>query len=327
MSALRLLAFVLLLPTAAFAGSGGPIAFSLDPIYLNPDDPAQMRVGRLDYLAGYELSTEDVRFGGLSGLFIDDDGATFLAITDTGRWLSGQLSHDDEGRLNGLKDTQYGTMHAQDGRRLAPDGHKSQRDAEAITRARDGAFLVSFERNHRILRFAPTGDGIDGTPTALELPEVTSGLPNNGGIEAMTLLPDGRLLMLSEDLRDGDNVVGWIVDGAAVRRILLSATGIFQPTDLAALPNGEILLLERRFSAFGGAGGRVSRITLDQLDTDAPIVSEELAVLQPPMSVDNYESLAVTPASGGGWRLYLVSDDNFNPLQRTLFLQFHWDGR
>ena len=124
MSALRLLLFLLLLPTAAAAGSGGPIAFTLDPIYLNPDDPAQVRVGRLDYLAGYELSTEDVRFGGLSSLIIDDDGATFLAITDTGRWLSGRLSHDDAGRLNGLGDTQYGTMHAQDGRGLAPKGHK-----------------------------------------------------------------------------------------------------------------------------------------------------------------------------------------------------------
>ena len=47
-----------------------------------------------------------------------------------------------------------------------------------------------------------------------------------------------------------------------------------------------------------------------------------LAELSLPLSVDNFEALAVRPDGAGGWHLFLLSDDNFNPLQRTLLLQF-----
>ena len=56
------------------------------------------------------------------------------------------------------------------------------------------------------------------------------------------------------------------------------------------------------------------------------IGDQELAQLVPPLSVDNFEGLAVHPDPAGGWLIYLLSDDNFNPLQRTLLLQFHLAG-
>jgi hypothetical protein len=34
----------------------------------------------------------------------------------------------------------------------------------------------------------------------------------------------------------------------------------------------------------------------------------------------------VAPDPGGGLYLFILSDDNQNPLQRTLLLQFHWAG-
>ena len=46
--------------------------------------------------------------------------------------------------------------------------------------------------------------------------------------------------------------------------------------------------------------------------------------MTPPMSVDNYEGVTVVPKGNGGWRLYLLSDDNFSPTQRTLLLAFDW---
>lgn len=46
--------------------------------------------------------------------------------------------------------------------------------------------------------------------------------------------------------------------------------------------------------------------------------------LAPPMTVDNFEGVAVVARPDGGWRLYLLSDDNFQPAQRTLLLAFDW---
>ena len=44
-----------------------------------------------------------------------------------------------------------------------------------------------------------------------------------------------------------------------------------------------------------------------------------LAVLRLPLSVDNFECIAVRPVPGGRY-IYLLSDNNQNPQQRTLLL-------
>ena len=56
------------------------------------------------------------------------------------------------------------------------------------------------------------------------------------------------------------------------------------------------------------------------------MIGVELARLAPPYTVDNFEGLAVFPDKRGGTIIYILSDDNFNPLQRTLLLQFRLPG-
>jgi len=43
-----------------------------------------------------------------------------------------------------------------------------------------------------------------------------------------------------------------------------------------------------------------------------------------PLTVDNYEGLAAVPQANGGFRFYLISDDNASATQRTLLLAFDW---
>ena len=50
-------------------------------------------------------------------------------------------------------------------------------------------------------------------------------------------------------------------------------------------------------------------------------VPEEIARLAPPLTVDNMEALAIR-REGGRTFIYLASDDNFSPLQRTLLMKF-----
>jgi hypothetical protein len=45
-------------------------------------------------------------------------------------------------------------------------------------------------------------------------------------------------------------------------------------------------------------------------------------MLRPPAISENFEGIAVRRAPDGGVLLYLLSDDNFTPLLRSLLLQF-----
>jgi hypothetical protein len=49
----------------------------------------------------------------------------------------------------------------------------------------------------------------------------------------------------------------------------------------------------------------------------------KLADLEAPLPMDNYEGLAVLP-DRDGVTLWLISDDNFARIQRTLLLELHW---
>ena len=47
----------------------------------------------------------------------------------------------------------------------------------------------------------------------------------------------------------------------------------------------------------------------------------ELSAIEPPLTVDNFEGLAVREEAGRTF-LYIVSDDNFSGSQRTLLMKF-----
>ena len=81
-----------------------------------------------------------------------------------------------------------------------------------------------------------------------------------------------------------------------------------------------MLILARRFSPLSGVG---AALLLAPVDLKAMTLgkSQVLAQLAPPLAVDNMEGLAVV-SQGGRTLVYLVSDDNFSPLQRTLLLKF-----
>jgi hypothetical protein len=40
--------------------------------------------------------------------------------------------------------------------------------------------------------------------------------------------------------------------------------------------------------------------------------------------VDNHEGLAALPRRDGSIRFYVLSDDNFNPAQRSLLVAYDW---
>ena len=137
------------------------------------------------------------------------------------------------------------------------------------------------------------------------------------------MLGPGRLLVVTEDLRVGaDAVAGWLIAGARAAPLAYLTRHRFKPTDFALLPSGDVLALERRYGPIAGPGARLVRIKRAAIAPGARLAGVELARLVPPLTVDNMEGLAVRATAGGATLLYLLSDDNYNPLQATLLMVF-----
>ncbi len=303
----------------------GPLVVETQEIHLNPEKPNQTNLGVLSFRGGLEITSRGVDLGGLSGLSLTKDGTGIISVTDQGDLFRATLRHDRKGRLVGLDDGRLHRLRDVDGNHLSQRPDKRDQDTEAIERLSDGSYLVSFEVRHRILRYKT----LRGKPTPFSLPPGMEDAPRNGGLEAITPLPDGRILLMTEKLRtDGKgkgDYVGWLLDreGKSLGKIYWPGFGLFRPSDLAALPNGDVLLLQRRYTVSGGAAMRLSQIPSRQIKPGSRMLDVELALLAPPLTVDGFEGLAIHPDPTGGWQVYMLSDDNFNPLQRTLLLQFH----
>ncbi len=304
---------------AAGAVAAEPLALDTARVFLNPEDPTQSRVGRLRFLGGLELSSPEPAFGGLSGLALTADGSRMIAVTDRGQWFTARLVERDDGRLIGLAEAALRPMVNHRGARLV-DGW---RDAEAVEVGPDGSIFVGFEIHHRIWRYDGGRDLATARPVTIEPPTAFRRLRSNGGIEALTVISDGRLLILSEDGRDRNgNHQGWILQPGEPAPIKLRSSGQFKPTGLARLPSGDLVVLERRFTLLGGLTARISRIPGRAVVPDALLVAEPIAELGWPLNTDNFEGIAATAAPDGGTWIYLISDDNFWMVQRTLLFKF-----
>jgi hypothetical protein len=119
-------------------------------IELDPNNPERKEFGRLTLLSAYELRSKDRRFGGLSGLTIGADGRLY-SVSDLGYWVSALMTLDSEAKLLDLTDWVIQPILSTTGAPVRNPSH----DAEALARAPDGSFIVSFEQVHRIWRYPP----------------------------------------------------------------------------------------------------------------------------------------------------------------------------
>ena len=308
---------MVLIALLAGAARAEPITIETRAVPLNSRQAGLNHVGQLEFLAGFEIESPAPDWGGFSGLLVSADGERLLAVSDYGRWFRARLDHAADGRLITIEAAALDPVLDENGR---PSTAKILADAEAL--ALDGGGVrVAFEQRHRIERFAgPSPTTAAAQPVAG--PSGLDTLPANKGIEVMTRLGGGDYLLLSEGGRDAnDDLRGWVGHEGAWSELTLVTTGDFAPVDATLLPGSDVLLLERRFSALAGPGARLSIIAADSIRPGARLAGKEIARLELPMTVDNFEAIAARP-SARGVLVYLMSDDNRSLLQRTLLLQF-----
>jgi len=310
----RLFCLFALLPLAALPACAG------EAVLLHPQRPDQTRIGALSWRGGIVLDFPEAggRFGGLSALEISTDGSEALVLSDRGRWFRLRLDYDERGSLAGAELAAEGSLLGPDGKALSG----VNADAEGMTRLADGSTIVSFEQRHRLLRYPPGEPPFARTPALVPPPPGVEAAPANEGIEAIAALPDGRMVAFAEGLRATAAMgYAWLGDGQNWTPMSWTLTRSYVPVGAAALPDGDLLVLERRFD-LGGLASRLSRIEARTLRRGAPITGTELARLEPPYISNNFEGVAVRRGPRGQSLVYLVSDDNFAPTLRTLLVMF-----
>jgi hypothetical protein len=182
---------------------------------------------------------------------------------------------------------------------------------------------VSFEHKHRIWRYGPQEEPLAGRPTAWPKPKGLDQAPDNGGLEAMVALADGRLLALTEEQENGAGMAGYLWHGDTWSPVTYRPHVAFRPTAASRLPGSDdLLVMERAFQPLSGPRVRLVRIAAGDIRPGAELRGEELARWGLPLTVDNFEALATRRGLEGETLIYLLSDDNFSLLQRTLLLMF-----
>jgi len=292
---------------------------------------SQTRFGEFEFAGGLTLNSTNRMFGGLSGIDFRPDGKSFVAISDNGYWFRGTLLRE-EGRLVGIRDAEWAPMLNSKGN---PLGAKRNADAEGLRLTTiDGreAAYVSFEQTNELRLYRADPDLALARPEPVKLSRSATGLVKNRGLETVALAPAagplaGSPVLVSErSLDKKGNHRSWIVRGPLAGAFSVVRSDDFDVTDGAFLPNGDLLLLERRVIMPFGVGMRLRRIAGDSIRpgalVDGPVVMQADMLNQ----IDNMEGLAVTTDEEGRARITLVSDDNVSILQRTLILEFIWQG-
>ena len=282
------------------------IAIEATSVPLNPQSPGQTAVGEFQYAGGLVLTSRDTnQLHGVSDLVVLDTDK-LIAVTDFGRFLEARLVFDAADRLVGVADARI-TPLRDEGGTLPSD--KSDVDAEGLAVLPGGDRVVSFERRHRILRYPARG----GVPRRVPSPEEV--FPLNAGLEALAADPEAG---------HDAYIVGAEISGSTWNcRLDVTCTKgrpVEKPIDfglvsLRRLPGDRTAYLLRSYDQVRG-----SRVVLQIVDRTT-IARMDLAA---PLTVDNFEGVAIVERRNGGFRFYLISDDNASSTQRTLLMAFDW---
>jgi hypothetical protein len=261
------------------------------------------------FAGGLSLTSADTsRLHGLSDIAVDANGG-FIAVTDEGDLVRGRVTLNERGEIAGVADVRLRALVDIDGRPLS--GDKARGDAEGLALFRNGDLMVSFEGRDDILLYSAAG----GPPRAVPRPD--SDFPSNDGMEALSLDPDSgpdAYLVGREDTRQT-----WTcrLSGGCAPRFVVPAHGRGKLTSARPLPGGGWVFLLRDFTPLAGN-------TIWVVITDGRGRQIDVHEIKRPDTVDNFEGVAPVPQQDGRVRLYLVSDDNFSPGQRTLLMAFDW---
>ncbi|GES47242.1 hypothetical protein RsS62_64940 [Rhizobium dioscoreae] len=284
----------------------------------------QTRFGALEFLGGLEFSSDNAFLGAVSAIRFRDDQRRFISVLDTGHWFTGTIERDQEGRLKGISDARIAPMIDRFGETDAGDGVM---DAEGLA-LRGNHVLVSYEQYHRVDAYPDPGFEISPPDGSMPVPIPRWELRSNRSLEALMIAPQssplagGAVIVAEDSLDDQGNLFAAVLDGPLQGRFTVRRHGGFNVSDGVFLPDGDLLLLERRFGLIHGLGVRIRRIVGAHIKPGAVVDGKVIFAAGSGDQIDNMEGLDVFHAADGSLHLVMVSDDNHSILQRSLMLEF-----
>lgn len=325
-----LFAAALAATVVAAPGSATSVALEIDsrPIAQFALGSSERAFGRLEYVGGFTYSSPNALVGAVSSIRFRPDRKHFVAVLDTGHWMTGAIERNEEGALSGLSDVEISSMLNAQGE---DENTKFLMDAEGLALA-PGMAIVSYEQHHRIDAYPDPGFAPSGPTRSYPLPFPRYELRGNRGFETVVVAPqDGQLagapvIVAERSLDPQRNFLAAILDGPMKGTFSVVRNDPYDVTDGAFLPNGDLLLLERRFRLSDGIGMRIRRIKAEDIRPGAVVDGEVLMDADMSHQIDNMEGLDVLQLPDGDIRIVVVSDDNHSILQRNLMLEFRLIG-
>lgn len=259
---------------------------------------------RLD--ASIVMHLDDPRFGGFSSLEVAADGMSFIATSDRGALLRGDILRKD-GRMAGVINLRLSTILDTKGAPLT--SHHT--DAEGLAISDAGAIYMSFEGNHRVMVQANAEALPEFVPKHPEFRSLTS----NSGLEALAIAADGTLYAIPERSGEMDRPfpVYRFGNDAWAKEWSIERIGNYLVTGADIFDN-QLYVLERDFVGFRGFATRVRRFEIGA-ETGEILLQTSIG------EFDNMEGIALWQPLGAAPRVLLIADDNFLFLQRNQLIE------
>ncbi|MEM6339560.1 MAG: esterase-like activity of phytase family protein [Pseudomonadota bacterium] len=252
---------------------------------------------RLILLDALPLPNVDHTFAGISGVEMSPRGKTGTFVTDRGFMYNATFLRNGD-RLQ--------KMHIKRVEWPIPGG-----DIEGIATLNDGKVYLSGEGPALVVRIA------QHRPNCLAPHPDFIEFEANKSLEALAIADDGRLLTLPERPLSGRDLPIYQLHDetwSILRRIPFDPS--FLPVGADVGPDGNFYLLERSFSLLGFRS-RIRRFNLANPESEIQhLLTTHVG------QHDNLEGLSVWRDQEDRLRITMVSDDNFNPFQRSEIVEY-----
>lgn len=279
---------------------------------------------RVRLLGALELPYERVQdheLVELSGLAWDEDDEVLYAVSDHGVLFHIRLDFA-AGYLSDAKVTRAFRLHGSNNELLR--GQSADAEGLEILNGRNGVkndarLLVSFERVPRVNRYTPTGRFEQRHELPAQLKKSYRG--SNRGFESVTYMSEFGILVAAErPATNANQNMHQIFDlGDSAWSLPRFGGPASSLVAIEAMADGSLIFLERSFVSVWRPLQIIIRRAARLSDLHKELVNPDPIVVFNSFDgwrLDNFEGMT----HHEGNKFFLVSDDNENPIQRTLLI-------
>ena len=204
-------------------------------------------------------------------------------------------------------------------------GHYGDSEGFTFQHNTEEKVLISFERAHRVVEYDLSMDQLlpQMDYDALTIRE----LPYNKSYETVRTLSKDEILAFPEGYEVKQGILkGYLynITDNSNADIAIEKFDSHYMTDIGRLHNGDFITLERRFSLLTGVSTIMRHIKHQDLVSGNPATGEVVFHMTSAEGADNFEGISVLH-EGNKNNIYVISDDNFTSLQKTILLSLEYE--